>query len=77
MITRFNESVFVTFQVLRVIKTRQATYSVLKHLIDYVENLEKVGLLEKKEMLHLHDSVQVTLCDIFTINSYCLLGILP
>lgn len=56
------EDVRVTFpQVLHVVKTRQATYSVLKHLIDYVQNLEKVGLLEKKEMLHLHDAVQTDL----------------
>lgn len=43
------------------VKTRQVTYSVLNHLIDYVQNLEKVGLLEEKEMLHLHDAVQVHL----------------
>ncbi|XP_022734948.1 sodium/hydrogen exchanger 8-like isoform X2 [Durio zibethinus] len=48
-------------QVLRVIKTRQVTYSVLNHLIDYLQNLEKVGLLEEKEMLHLHDAVQTDL----------------
>ncbi|KAJ6721369.1 hypothetical protein OIU85_024458 [Salix viminalis] len=58
----FLEGVRVTFpQVLRVVKTRQVTYSVLNHLIDYVQNLEKVGLLEEKEMLHLHDSVQTDL----------------
>lgn len=50
-----------SFQVLRVVKTRQVTYSVLNHLIEYVQNLEKVGLLEEKEMLHLHDAVQVLL----------------
>ena len=50
---------YIAFQVLRVLKTRQVTYSVLNHLIDYVQNLEKVGLLEKKEMVHLHDAVQV------------------
>ncbi|PON63827.1 Cation/H+ exchanger, CPA1 family [Trema orientale] len=55
----FLEDVRVTFpQVLCVVKTRQVTYSVLNHLIDYVQNLEKVGLLEEKEMLHLHDAVQ-------------------
>ncbi|KAI5580018.1 hypothetical protein POPTR_008G140700v4 [Populus trichocarpa] len=59
---KFLEDVRVTFpQVLRVVKTRQATYSVLNHLIDYVQNLEKVGLLEEKEMLHLHDAVQTDL----------------
>ncbi|KAK1387163.1 Salt overly sensitive 1 [Heracleum sosnowskyi] len=59
---QFLEDVRVAFpQVLRVLKTRQVTYSVLNHLIDYVENLEKVGLLEKKEMVHLHDAVQIDL----------------
>jgi hypothetical protein len=53
------------FQVLRVVKTRQVTYSVLNHLIDYIQNLEKVGLLEEKEMLHLHDAVQVILVVLF------------
>lgn len=48
------------FQVLRVVKTRQATYVVLNHLIEYVQNLEKAGILEEKEMLHLHDAVQVS-----------------
>jgi hypothetical protein len=47
------------------VKTRQVTYSVLNHLIDYVQNLEKVGLLEEKEMLHLHDAVQVILVVLF------------
>ncbi|CAI0385036.1 unnamed protein product [Linum tenue] len=59
---KFLEDVRVTFpQVLRVVKTRQVTYSVLNHLIHYVQNLEKSGLLEQKEMLHLHDSVQTDL----------------
>ncbi|GAB2283487.1 Son of sevenless 1 [Dionaea muscipula] len=59
---KFLEDVRLTFpQVLRVVKTRQATHSVLLHLIDYVQNLEKVGLLEEKEMLHLHDAVQTDL----------------
>ncbi|ONI31919.1 hypothetical protein PRUPE_1G339200 [Prunus persica] len=59
---KFLEDVRVTFpQVLRVVKTRQVTYSVLNHLIDYLQNLEKVGLLEEKEMLHLHDAVQTDL----------------
>ncbi|KAL9457070.1 hypothetical protein AB3S75_006164 [Citrus x aurantiifolia] len=56
---KFLEDVRVNFpQVLHVVKTRQVTYSVLNHLIDYIQNLEKVGLLEEKEMLHLHDAVQ-------------------
>ncbi|KAJ4960786.1 hypothetical protein NE237_020696 [Protea cynaroides] len=59
---KFLEDVRVTFpQVLRVVKTRQVTYSILQHLSDYVHNLEKVGLLEEKEMLHLHDAVQTDL----------------
>ncbi len=59
------------FQVLRVVKTRQVTYSVLNHLIDYVQNLEKIGLLEEKEMLHLHDAVQVSFSDflLFTLST--------
>ncbi|CAK9163719.1 unnamed protein product, partial [Ilex paraguariensis] len=59
---KFLEEVRVTFpQVLRVVKTRQVTYSVLNHLIDYLHNLEKVGLLEEKEMNHLEDAVQTDL----------------
>ncbi|XP_010936832.1 sodium/hydrogen exchanger 8 isoform X2 [Elaeis guineensis] len=59
---KFLEDVHVTFpQVLRVVKTRQVTYSILKHLSEYVQNLEKVGLLEKKEMDHLDDIVQTDL----------------
>ncbi|KAK7359534.1 hypothetical protein VNO77_01495 [Canavalia gladiata] len=59
---KFLEDVHVTFpQVLRVVKTRQATYIVLNHLIEYVQNLEKAGILEEKEMLHLHDAVQTDL----------------
>ncbi|XP_057992366.1 sodium/hydrogen exchanger 8 isoform X3 [Hevea brasiliensis] len=58
----FLEDVRVSFpEVLRVVKTRQVTYSVLNHLINYVQNLEMVGLLEEKEMLHLHDAVQTDL----------------
>ena len=56
------------FQVLRVVKTRQVTHSVLQHLIDYVQNLEKIGLLEKKEMFHLHDAVQVPLHYVFSFT---------
>ncbi|XP_050117869.1 sodium/hydrogen exchanger 8-like isoform X2 [Malus sylvestris] len=58
----FLEDVRATFpQVLRVVKTRQVTYSVLNHLIEYLQNLEKAGILEEKEMLHLHDAVQTDL----------------
>ncbi|CAN4113887.1 unnamed protein product [Withania somnifera] len=59
---KFLEEVRVSFpQVLRVVKTRQVTYAVLNHLIDYVHNLEKIGILEEKEMAHLHDAVQTDL----------------
>ncbi|KAK1263899.1 Sodium/hydrogen exchanger 7 [Acorus gramineus] len=59
---KFLEDVRVTFpQVMRVVKTRQVTYGILKHLSDYVQNLEKVGILEEKEMLHLDDAVQTDL----------------
>lgn len=59
---KFLEDVRVTFpQVLRVLKTRQVTYSVLNHLIEYVQDLEKSGLLEEKELVHLHDAVQTDL----------------
>ncbi|KAJ8574253.1 hypothetical protein K7X08_026058 [Anisodus acutangulus] len=59
---KFLEEVRVSFpQVLRVVKTRQVTYAVLNHLIDYVHNLEKIGILEEKEMIHLHDAVQTDL----------------
>nr|APR62626.1 Na+/H+ antiporter [Ricinus communis] len=58
----FLEDVRATFpEVLRVVKTRQVTYSVLNHLSDYVQNLQMIGLLEEKEMLHLHDAVQTDL----------------
>ncbi|XP_056696417.1 sodium/hydrogen exchanger 7 isoform X2 [Spinacia oleracea] len=58
----FLEDVRTTFpEVLRVVKTRQVTYAVLQHLIEYIESLEKAGLLEQKEMLHLHDAVQTDL----------------
>ncbi|XP_078171756.1 sodium proton exchanger, putative (NHX7) (SOS1) [Carex rostrata] len=59
---KFLEDVRATFpQVLRVVKTRQVTYSVLKHLSDYVQNLQKTGLLEEKEMFHLDDALQTDL----------------
>ncbi|OMO72604.1 hypothetical protein COLO4_27555 [Corchorus olitorius] len=59
---KFLEDVRITFpQVLRVVKTRQVTYSVLNHLIDYIKDLEKSGILEEKEMLHLHDAVETDL----------------
>ncbi|KAK4754515.1 hypothetical protein SAY87_002619 [Trapa incisa] len=59
---KFLEDVRLTFpQVLRVVKTRQCTFSVLNHLIEYVQNLEKVGILEEKETIHLHEAVQTDL----------------
>ncbi|RZC85741.1 hypothetical protein C5167_026412 [Papaver somniferum] len=59
---KFLEEVRHTYpQVLHVVKTRQLTYPVLKHLGEYVQNLEKVGILDEKEMIHLHDSVQTDL----------------
>ncbi|XP_058184288.1 sodium/hydrogen exchanger 7 isoform X4 [Rhododendron vialii] len=88
---QFLEEVRVTFpQVLRVVKTRQVTYSVLNHLSEYVKNLEKVGLLEEKEMIHLHDAVQTDLKKLLRnpplvkipkihdlVSSHPLLGALP
>ncbi|ONK75034.1 uncharacterized protein A4U43_C03F12640 [Asparagus officinalis] len=60
--SKFLEDVRVAFpQVLRVVKTKQVTYSILNHLSNYVQNLEKVGLLEEKEMIHLDDAVQTDL----------------
>jgi len=59
---KFLEDVRVTFpQVLRVLKTRQVTYSVLAHLSEYIQNLQKTGLLEEKEMVHLDDALQTDL----------------
>lgn len=59
---QFLEDVQLTFpQVLRVVKTKQVTYSILLQLSEYVQNLEKSGLLETKEMNELHDAVQIDL----------------
>ncbi|KAM0936277.1 putative cyclic nucleotide-binding domain, cation/H+ exchanger, rmlC-like jelly roll [Dioscorea sansibarensis] len=59
---RFLEDVRSSFpEVLRVVKTRQVAYSILKHLSDYVQSLQSVGLLEEKEMIHLDDAVQTDL----------------
>lgn len=53
-------------------KTRQVTYSILNHLSGYLQDLEKVGLLEEKEMIHLHDGVQVNGDDdiCFTLHAF-------
>ncbi|XP_050231835.1 sodium/hydrogen exchanger 8-like [Mercurialis annua] len=88
---QFLEDVRSTFpEVLLIVKTRQVTYSVLNHLSDYLQNLEMVGLLEVKEMLHLRDSVQTDLKRLLRnppivkipnltdlINMHPLLGALP
>ncbi|KAJ7546491.1 hypothetical protein O6H91_08G041700 [Diphasiastrum complanatum] len=59
---QFLEDVRLTFpQVLRVVKTRQVIYAILLNLSEYVQSLEKAGLLEEKETSHLHDAVQVDL----------------
>ncbi|KAJ0257006.1 Sodium/hydrogen exchanger 8 [Hirschfeldia incana] len=56
---QFLEDVRDSFpQVLSVLKTRQVTHYVLDHLNGYIKNLEKVGLLQGKEVSHLHDAVQ-------------------
>ncbi|CAL9215004.1 unnamed protein product [Arabidopsis halleri] len=56
---QFLEDVRDSFpQVLSVLKTRQVTHYVLNHLNGYIKNLEKVGLLEGKEVSHLQDVVQ-------------------
>ncbi|PNX82994.1 sodium/hydrogen exchanger 7-like protein, partial [Trifolium pratense] len=63
---KFLEDVNLRYpQVLRVVKTRQATHVVLNHLLEYVQDLEKSGILEKKEMVHLHDAVQTDLKKLF------------
>ncbi|KAI7727774.1 hypothetical protein M8C21_018405, partial [Ambrosia artemisiifolia] len=56
---KFLEDVRLTFpEVLHVVKTRQVGCSVLHHLFEYVQDLEKVGLLGQMELVHLHDAVQ-------------------
>uniref|UniRef100_A0A0D3CA73 Cation/H+ exchanger transmembrane domain-containing protein n=1 Tax=Brassica oleracea var. oleracea TaxID=109376 RepID=A0A0D3CA73_BRAOL len=56
---QFLEDVRDSFpQVLNALKTRQVTHYVLNHLNGYIKNLEKVGLLQGKEVSHLHDAVQ-------------------
>eukprot|EP01018_Ginkgo_biloba_P018454 Gb_13802 [translate_table: standard] len=59
---QFLEDVQLTFpQVLHAIKTKQVTHSTLMHLSEYVQNLEKIGLLEQEEMSQLHNAVQTDL----------------
>lgn len=58
-------------------KTRQVTYAVLNHLIDYVHNLEKIGILEEKEMTHLHDAVQVSISFSSASSVSLLLSLIP
>ncbi|KAG6512733.1 hypothetical protein ZIOFF_030862 [Zingiber officinale] len=88
---KFLEDVRLAFpQVLRVVKTRQVTYSILKHLSEYVQNLEEVGLLEDKETFHLYDALQTDLKKLLRnppmvempkigelLSSHPLLGALP
>ncbi|XP_074582072.1 sodium/hydrogen exchanger 8-like [Curcuma longa] len=88
---KFLEDVRLAFpQVLRVVKTRQVTYSILKHLSEYVQNLEEAGLLEEKETFHLNDALQTDLKKLLRnppmvempkiselLNSHPLLGALP
>ncbi|KAI5075495.1 hypothetical protein GOP47_0009571 [Adiantum capillus-veneris] len=58
----FLEDVRLTFpEVLRAVKTKQVTHAILNHLVDYIDGLEKTGLLENKEINHLHDVVQADL----------------
>lgn len=54
-----NIKIILCSQILRTVKTKQVTYSILKRLSDYVKNLEEIGLLGKREMVHLDDAVQV------------------
>lgn len=55
-----SENVFPHLQVLSVLKAGQVTYSLLKHMNQYIQNLWKTGLLEEKEMFHLDDALQVS-----------------
>lgn len=52
------------------LKTRQVTYSVLTHLSEYIQNLQKTGLLEEKEMAHLDDALQVAGIFCLSFNYY-------
>ncbi|CAI5478764.1 unnamed protein product [Closterium sp. Yama58-4] len=56
---RFMEDVRLNFpEVLTIIKTKQVTYAILQGLHGYVENLEHAGLLDQREVMHLHKAVQ-------------------
>uniref|UniRef100_A0A7N0T9D4 Cyclic nucleotide-binding domain-containing protein n=1 Tax=Kalanchoe fedtschenkoi TaxID=63787 RepID=A0A7N0T9D4_KALFE len=56
---QFLEGFHVTFpQVLRVIKSSEVAYKLLNDLCDYVETMDKHGLLEEKVAVHLRDIVQ-------------------
>lgn len=58
----FLEDIRLTFpEVLCIVKTKQVTYAILNHLLEYIQGLENAGLLEEKETSHLHDSVQADL----------------
>lgn len=59
---QFLEDVRMTFpEVLCVVKTKQVTYAILNHMVEYIQGLEKTGLLEEKEINHLQDAVQADL----------------
>ncbi|CAI5491589.1 unnamed protein product [Closterium sp. Naga37s-1] len=56
---RFMEDVRLNFpEVLTIIKTKQVTHAILQGLHGYVENLEHAGLLDQREVMHLHKAVQ-------------------
>ncbi|CAI7855030.1 unnamed protein product [Closterium sp. NIES-54] len=56
---KFMEDVRLNFpEVLTIIKTKQVTHAILQGLHGYVENLEHAGLLDQREVMHLHKAVQ-------------------
>lgn len=60
--TQFLRHVEVEFpQVLPEVRRKSVTYCILLHLSEYVQNLRKSGLLEAKEMDHLHEVVEMDL----------------
>ncbi|XP_024527441.1 sodium/hydrogen exchanger 8 [Selaginella moellendorffii] len=59
---QFLEGIRLTFsQVLLVVKTKQVVHAILLRISDYIQSLEKSGLLEDSETMHLHDAVQADL----------------
>nr|XP_043608421.1 sodium/hydrogen exchanger 8-like [Erigeron canadensis] len=56
---KFLDDVRLAFpQVLHVLKTRQVACSVLIHLFEYGEDLEKVGLLSRMELVYLRNAIK-------------------